>query len=44
MAGFRQRVPALVDIAMIAHLNVKTLAYVDYCYTISEWLKINART
>jgi hypothetical protein len=37
---FKRSLPA---IAALAHLNPRRLTYVDYCYTISEWLKTNAR-
>jgi len=37
---FKRNLP---EIASVAHLNPRRLTYVDYCYTISEWLKTNAR-
>jgi hypothetical protein len=37
---FKRNLPAF---AAVAHLNPRRLTYVDYCYTISEWLKTNAR-
>jgi len=37
---FKRNLPA---VAAVAHLNARRLTYVDYCYTISEWLKTNAR-
>lgn len=37
---FKRNLPA---VAAVAHLNAGRLTYVDYCYTISEWLKTNAR-
>ena len=37
---FKRNLPA---VAAVARLNPARLTYVDYCYTISEWLKANAR-
>lgn len=33
----------LPQVARMARLNPTKLTYVDYCFTISEWLKANAR-
>jgi hypothetical protein len=37
---FQRELPRL---AALTHLNSTNLSYVDYCFTISEWVKANAR-
>ncbi|MGZ8787562.1 MAG: hypothetical protein ACXW4P_04940 [Thermoanaerobaculia bacterium] len=40
---YRRFKRSLATVAALAHLNPRRLTYVNYCYTISEWLKTNAR-
>lgn len=42
-ARYRRYKHNLPAVAAALHLNTRRLTYVDYCYTISEWLKRNAR-
>jgi hypothetical protein len=43
MARYRRVKRKIPAIASVLHLNARRLTYVDYCRTIYEWLRTNAR-